>query len=121
MLPRSRRSNTYTILTGDFPPPERGLGLRDCRIVQGPTWGYPTEGAYYRDASSSDSLIAVKIPLFAFHAEDDPVYRKQTFFHLPFPDVRTDSSQRSSSSAGIQPNTFCSTLPDFPRGTSELV
>ena len=37
------------------------------------TWGYPTEGAYYRDASSVDSLLAVRIPLFAIHAEDDPV------------------------------------------------
>lgn len=43
------------------------------REVQGPTWGYPTEGAYYRDASSVDSLVAVRIPLFAINAEDDPV------------------------------------------------
>ena len=45
------------------------------RVLQGPTWGYPTEGAYYRDASSSDSLLAVRIPLFAINAEDDPVSR----------------------------------------------
>jgi len=43
------------------------------RLVQGPTWGYPTEGAYYRDASSTDSLLAVRIPFLAIHAEDDPV------------------------------------------------
>ncbi len=43
------------------------------REVQGPTWGYPTEGAYYRDASSVDSLMAVRIPLFAINAKDDPV------------------------------------------------
>ncbi|MCJ1247849.1 hypothetical protein MMC30_005064 [Trapelia coarctata] len=43
------------------------------RDVQGPTWGYPTEGAYYRDASSADSVLAVRIPLFAIHAEDDPI------------------------------------------------
>lgn len=43
------------------------------REVQGPIWGYPTEGAYYRDASSVDSLVAVRIPLFAINAEDDPV------------------------------------------------
>jgi predicted alpha/beta-fold hydrolase len=43
------------------------------RMVQGPTWGYPTEGAYYRDASSVDALLAVKIPLFAINATDDPV------------------------------------------------
>ena len=43
------------------------------REVQAPTWGYPTEGAYYRDASSCDSVLAVRIPLFAINAEDDPV------------------------------------------------
>jgi len=43
------------------------------REVQGPTWGYPTEGAYYRDAASTDSLLAIRIPFLAIHAEDDPV------------------------------------------------
>lgn len=43
------------------------------RYVQCPCWGYPTEYAYYRDASSSDSVLGVKIPLFAIHAEDDPI------------------------------------------------
>jgi len=43
------------------------------REIQGPTWGYPTEGAYYRDASSTDSLLAAKIPIFAINAEDDPI------------------------------------------------
>lgn len=43
------------------------------REVQGPAWGYPTEGAYYRDASSVDSLLAARIPIFAINAEDDPV------------------------------------------------
>ena len=43
------------------------------RELQGPTWGYPTEGAYYRDASSADSVLAVKVPLLAINAEDDPV------------------------------------------------
>ncbi|KAA6407255.1 MAG: alpha beta fold family [Lasallia pustulata] len=51
------------------------------RYVQGPTWGYPTENAYYRDASSSDSLLAVKIPLFAINAEDDPIAAKEA---IPF-------------------------------------
>lgn len=50
------------------------------RELQGPTWGYPTENAYYRDASSSDSLLAVKIPLFAINAEDDPVRSYSTLF-----------------------------------------
>ncbi|KAK8200919.1 hypothetical protein M8818_006238 [Zalaria obscura] len=43
------------------------------REIQCPTWGYPTEGAYYRDASSADALLGVKIPLFAIHAQDDPI------------------------------------------------
>lgn len=43
------------------------------REVQGPSWGYPTEGAYYRDASSTDPMLGVRIPLYAIHAEDDPV------------------------------------------------
>ncbi|KAI1214889.1 AB-hydrolase YheT [Annulohypoxylon truncatum] len=43
------------------------------RAYQCPTWGYPTEEAYYRDASSSDSLLAVRIPLLAINAVDDPI------------------------------------------------
>ena len=43
------------------------------RQVQCPTWGYPTEGAYYRDASSCDSLLAVRIPFLGINAEDDPI------------------------------------------------
>jgi predicted alpha/beta-fold hydrolase len=43
------------------------------RHVQCPTWGYPTEGAYYRDAQSVDALCAVRIPFLGINAEDDPV------------------------------------------------
>jgi predicted alpha/beta-fold hydrolase len=43
------------------------------RAVQAPSWGYPTEGAYYRDAQSVDAVVAIKIPFFAINAEDDPV------------------------------------------------
>jgi predicted alpha/beta-fold hydrolase len=43
------------------------------RYVQCPSWGYPTEYAYYRDASSTDSVLAVRIPLLSIHAEDDPI------------------------------------------------
>ena len=53
------------------------------RVVQGPTWGYPTEGAYYRDASSADSVFAVRIPLLAINAEDDPV-RKSVYRNIAF-------------------------------------
>lgn len=43
------------------------------RHVQCPTWGYPTEGAYYRDAQSVDALLAIRIPFLGINAEDDPV------------------------------------------------
>lgn len=43
------------------------------RQIQCPTWGYPTEGAYYRDAQSVDALLAVRIPFLGINAEDDPV------------------------------------------------
>lgn len=51
------------------------------RAVQCASWGYPTEGAYYRDASSVDSLLAIRIPFFAVQAEDDPI---ATHNALPF-------------------------------------
>jgi uncharacterized protein len=38
-----------------------------------PTWGYPTEEAYYRDASSTDAVLAIRIPFLAISARDDPV------------------------------------------------
>lgn len=43
------------------------------REVQTVTWGYPTETAYYRDASSCDAVLAIKIPFLAIAAEDDPI------------------------------------------------
>lgn len=43
------------------------------RYIQCPTWGYPTEGAYYRDAQSVDALSAVRVPFLGINAEDDPV------------------------------------------------
>ncbi|TVY20148.1 putative esterase [Lachnellula arida] len=55
------------------------------REIQGPTWGYPTEGSYYRDASSTDSLFAVKIPLFAINAEDDPIAVNEA---LPYQEMK---------------------------------
>jgi predicted alpha/beta-fold hydrolase len=54
--------------------------IRACRYlhefdreVQCASWGYPTEGAYYRDSSSTDSIHAVRVPLFAINSTDDPV------------------------------------------------
>ena len=54
------------------------------REIQCPTWGYPTEGAYYRDASSADSVFGIKIPTFAIHAEDDPVSHINPLCHRSF-------------------------------------
>ena len=55
------------------------------RTLQGPTWGYPTEGAYYRDASSCDSVLAIRIPLLAVNAEDDPIAVREA---LPFEEFK---------------------------------
>ncbi|RDW83920.1 putative hydrolase, alpha/beta fold family [Aspergillus mulundensis] len=43
------------------------------RALQCGAWGYPTEGAYYRDASSIDALLSIRIPFFVVQAEDDPI------------------------------------------------
>lgn len=43
------------------------------RAVQTVTWGYPTEDAYYRDASCADGVMAIRIPFFAISAADDPI------------------------------------------------
>lgn len=43
------------------------------RYVQCPTWGYPTEGAYYRDSQSVDAVCAVRVPFLGINCEDDPV------------------------------------------------
>ncbi|KAF8473812.1 Alpha/Beta hydrolase protein [Kalaharituber pfeilii] len=36
-------------------------------------FGYATVGAYYRDASSVDRLLSIRVPTFIVHAADDPV------------------------------------------------
>ncbi|KAI1763027.1 AB-hydrolase YheT [Hypoxylon sp. FL1150] len=57
------------------------------RAYQCPTWGYPTEEAYYRDASSSDSLLGVRIPLLAINAVDDPI---ASSLALPYAEASTN-------------------------------
>lgn len=47
--------------------------------LQCPTWGYPTEGAYYRDAASTDSLMSIRIPFLSVQAEDDPVSKRPSY------------------------------------------
>jgi predicted alpha/beta-fold hydrolase len=55
------------------------------RYVQCPTWGYPTEGAYYRDSQSVDALLAVRIPFLGINAEDDPISSKAG---IPYEEIR---------------------------------
>ena len=47
------------------------------------TWGYPTENAYYRDASSSDAVLAIRIPFLAISALDDPVRTDTLVLRFP--------------------------------------
>ncbi|KAI5461352.1 hydrolase, alpha/beta fold family [Mariannaea sp. PMI_226] len=51
------------------------------RQLQCPTWGYPTEYAYYRDASSTDAVLSIQIPFLAIHSTDDPIAIKEA---IPF-------------------------------------
>lgn len=90
MLLKCGRSNTCTNLIGKCIFSTLNRKLKFSRDLQGPTWGYPTEGAYYRDASSCDSLLAVRIPFFAIHAEDDPVC-SQLIIPVFLPHKFTDS------------------------------
>ncbi|PLB49477.1 AB-hydrolase YheT [Aspergillus steynii IBT 23096] len=55
------------------------------RALQCALWGYPTEGAYYRDATSTDSMLNIKIPFFAVQAEDDPIASVNA---LPFQEIQ---------------------------------
>lgn len=52
--------------------------------LQCPTWGYPTEGAYYRDAASTDALLSIRIPFLSVQAEDDPVSELLCVSHEPY-------------------------------------
>ncbi|KAL1795426.1 hypothetical protein ACET3X_005650 [Alternaria dauci] len=54
------------------------------RHVQCPTWGYPTEGAYYRDSQCVDALLGIRIPFLGINAEDDPISNKAG---LPYQEV----------------------------------
>ncbi|KAL1953104.1 hypothetical protein VTO42DRAFT_3584 [Malbranchea cinnamomea] len=55
------------------------------RELQAPVWGYPSEGAYYRDASSIDSIFAIRVPFFVIQAEDDPISVKAA---LPYYEIQ---------------------------------
>ncbi|KJZ75012.1 hypothetical protein HIM_05498 [Hirsutella minnesotensis 3608] len=74
----------------DIPAIEKSTYLYDFdRAVHCPTWGYPTEYAYYRDSSSSDAVLAIRIPFMAIHATDDPIAVRQA---VPFEEFRENPS-----------------------------
>jgi len=50
-------------------------------------YGYATVGAYYRDASSVDRLLGIRIPTFIVHAKDDPVAMKDA---IPYDEVKSN-------------------------------
>lgn len=50
-------------------------------------FGYATVGAYYRDASSVDRLLNIRIPTFIVHAEDDPVAMKDG---IPYDEIKSN-------------------------------
>ncbi|RPB25383.1 AB-hydrolase YheT [Terfezia boudieri ATCC MYA-4762] len=50
-------------------------------------FGYATVGAYYRDASSVDRLLNIRIPTFIVHAEDDPIALKDG---IPYDEVKSN-------------------------------
>ncbi|KAF2085764.1 AB-hydrolase YheT [Saccharata proteae CBS 121410] len=54
------------------------------RHLQCPAWGYPTENTYYRDASSHESMLNIKIPFLAINAEDDPISVKEAIPYEEF-------------------------------------
>jgi predicted alpha/beta-fold hydrolase len=54
-------------------------------VVQCPTWGYPTVSSYYRDASSVDAVLSIRIPFLAIQALDDPIAVKEA---LPYEEFR---------------------------------
>lgn len=43
------------------------------RDLTAKVFGYATVGAYYRDSSSVDNLLKVRIPVLVVHAKDDPI------------------------------------------------
>ncbi len=54
----------------------RGGLLCVCHVLFGLVWKWSVlngDVSTDRDASSCDAILAVRIPLFAIHAEDDPV------------------------------------------------
>jgi len=96
MTQRSTRSlcgdrNTSGSSTGSYPSeyPTRLVILLNSthRDLTARVFGYATVGAYYRDASSVDRLLKIRIPTFIVHAEDDPVALKDG---IPYDEVKSN-------------------------------
>jgi predicted alpha/beta-fold hydrolase len=91
--------------------------VRNCRYlfefdryIQAPTWGYPTEGAYYRDAQSVDALLGVRIPFLGINAEDDPVCCDYMWGYMPldiYTNVWLDLVQGSHTIRRVQAESVC--------------
>lgn len=90
-------------------------GYRRC-----PTWGYPTEYAYYRDASSTDAVLGIQVPFIAINAADDPV-RRSVGQELIIVLTHLDCSQRRASLRRIPSKPEYHTHHDVPRRSSFMV
>jgi hypothetical protein len=90
------------------------------RALQCPTWGYPTEGAYYRDATSTDSMLAIRIPFLSIQAEDDPVsYDRLEFVDSPL--IRLDCLPGGFALPGNDTDTLWSYVDHLVGWSSGLV
>ncbi|KAL3957554.1 hypothetical protein ACCO45_008132 [Purpureocillium lilacinum] len=61
----------------------------DREVQYMPNLGYPTEYAYYRDASSTDAVLGIRIPFIALNATDDPIAVNEA---LPYEEFRQNPS-----------------------------
>jgi predicted alpha/beta-fold hydrolase len=57
------------------------------RDLTAKVFGYATVGEYYRDASSIDKLLKVRVPLLVVHARDDPIAVNEA---VPYDEARAN-------------------------------
>jgi predicted alpha/beta-fold hydrolase len=66
----------------------RGVYIHEFdRDVTAKVFGYPTVGAYYRDASSVNNILKVRVPLLVLHAKDDPISVEEA---LPYDEIEAN-------------------------------
>ncbi|KAI5820555.1 medium-chain fatty acid ethyl ester synthase/esterase 1 [Pyronema omphalodes] len=80
MLKDDPRIDAEKILAGTYL-------LEFDRDLTAKVFGYKTVGAYYRDASSVDNLLKVKVPTLVLHAEDDPIAPGEV---IPYDEVKAN-------------------------------